>query len=130
MRPDEGTSTQPRFPEPEIPDGHGDPHAPAGGFSVQAQDLVSASLMWDEISSALVNARNLMVSGGGYPGIFGRADTFYTAGRLHMNFNNSITRAAHDGSILTTYIANGLVEVANEFSGTDASQAQTFQNLE
>lgn len=120
----------PHWVTPPTPPGIGEPHPPSGGFSVQCKDLLSASHSWDDVSAGLVKMRDLAISGWGYPGIFGMADQFFTVGRLQESFNEKICNAGFDGSIITGYIANGLVEVANDYSHTDTTTAANFQSYE
>jgi hypothetical protein len=126
--PDEGYSDgrDGRWVEPELPAGAGEPHPPSGGFSVQAQDLVNAAKEWDELSGDLVEVRAKCETGWGLPGIFGLADTLYTVGRLHAAFNQKACDAAFDGHVITGLVANGLVEVANDFSNTDTTTGENF----
>jgi hypothetical protein len=130
MIPDPGPSDgrDGRWNEPELPAGAGEPHAPGGGFSVQAQDLVNASKEWDELSGDMVDVRQKCETGWGLPGIFGYADTLYTVGRLHDAFNRKACDAAWDGHVITGLVANGLVEVANDFSNTDTTTGENFRD--
>jgi hypothetical protein len=122
---------EPEFPEPETPNGHGEPHPPAGGFSVQAQALVSASADWEEVSGALKKARDLAVEHGwGQPLIFGHEATLANIGGFHDSFNETISAAAHDGHVITGLIADGLVETANDYSSTDQTQGAAFRDFE
>ncbi len=115
-----------RWVEPQLPAGAGEPQAPSGGFSVQAQDLVNAAKDWDELSGDLVEVRKKCETGWGLPGIFGFADTLYTVGRLHAAFNRKACDAAWDGHVITGLVGNGLVEVANDFSNTDTTTGENF----
>lgn len=119
-----------RWTEPEIPVGSGDPHAPAGGFSVRAEDLVNASKTWDDISASMIEVQQKCEVGWGYVGLFGMDDTLYTVGTMHSNFNKRACDAAWDGSVVTGLMANGLVEVANDYSNTDTTQGANFQNYQ
>lgn len=127
MRTDDGAGPPPYGTPPAAIPGHGDPHPPAGGFSVEAKDLIGASHTWDEVSSTLKKVLSLCQSGEGYAGIFGAADTLYTAGRFRADFNHAVCQAAFDGAYITSYIADGLVETANDFSHTDAEQGARFR---
>lgn len=127
-RPSDGGGT--RWTTPPLPPGIGEPHPPKGGFTVRAQDLVNASHSWDDVAAGLIKMRDLCVSGWGYPGIFGMGDQFYTVGRLAEAFNQKVCDAGFDGSLVTGYIANGLVEVANDYSHTDTTTAANFQSYE
>ena len=130
MIPDEGydDGRDGRWEEPELPAGAGEAHAPSGGFSVQAQDLVNAAKEWDELSGDMVDVRMKCETGWGLPGIFGFADTLYTVGRLHQAFNEKACDAAWDGHVITGLVANGLVEVANDFSNTDTTTGENFRD--
>lgn len=119
-----------RWTEPEIPRGSGEPHAPAGGFSVRAQDLVNAAKTWDGISASMLDVRHKCETGWGYVGLFGMSDTVYTVGTMHSNFNKRACDAAWDGSVITGLMANGLVEVANDYSNTDTTQGENFQGYQ
>ncbi|MBZ5737489.1 hypothetical protein [Nocardioides mangrovi] len=127
MRPSDGGGPPPYGEAPEDHPDHGVPHAPAGGFSVEAKDLIGASHTWDDVSSSLKKVLSLCQPGEGYVGIFGMADTLYTTGQFRTDFNHSICQAAFDGSYITSYIADGLVETANDFSHTDTDQAANFR---
>jgi hypothetical protein len=131
MIPDEPDDGRPgRWTEPEIPKGSGEPHPPSGGFTVRAQDLVNASKTWDDISASMREVHQKVQVGWGYPSMFGMADTLYTVGRMHETFNRRACDAAWDGSVITGLIANGLVEVANDYSNTDTTQGANFQNYQ
>lgn len=119
----------PDWNEPDNPPGYGEPHPPGGGFSVEAQDLITASEAWKDLSSALKEVWTAAQEGWGYPGLFGMQDTLYTAGRLHQEINRVLVNAAADGHWITDNLASGLVEVANDFSGTDTTVGQNFQPL-
>lgn len=119
----------PGEPEVTVPAGHGEEHPPAGGYSVEAQDLVAASHAWDGLSQTLGSAVPLVSEGWGYPGIFGMHDTFYISGRLHQEINRVLVNACLDGRAITRLLADGLVETANDYSDTDASQGAPFQQL-
>ena len=119
----------PQDPDVQVPPGHGEEHAPSGGYSVQAQDRVAASHAWDDLSTALGSAVPLASEGWGYPGIFGMHDTFYVSGRLHLEINRILVNACLDGRAITRLLADGLVETANDYSGTDSSQGVPFQQL-
>lgn len=126
MRPsDSGGSPWGEPPDPDP--GHGVPHPPGGGFTVQAKDLVAAGDTWDDVSRVLRKVHDLCVEGYGYPGLFGSADTLYVVGRLHQDFNASVCQAAYDGRYVTSYLADGLVETANDFAATDAEQGANFR---
>lgn len=117
-----------RWEEPDLPAGAGAPHAPAGGFDVRAQDLVNAATEWDQLSAGLVQVRKKCETGWGLPLIFGAADALYTVGRLHEGFNRKACDAAWDGHVITGLVANGLVETANDFSGTDTTAGENFRD--
>ena len=128
-RPLFGPFPPPQDPEVDVPPGHGEEHPPSGGYSVQAQDLVAASHAWDDLSTALGSAVPLASEGWGYPGIFGMHDTLFVSGRLHMHINKVLVNACSDGKAITRLLADGLVETANDYSGTDASQGEPFRQL-
>jgi len=133
MDPDRFLATDPRdgrWVEPELPPGAGEPHAPGGGFSVQAQDLVNAATEWDQLSTDMVDVRTKCETGWGLPMIFGAADTLYTVGRLHDAFNQKACDAAWDGHVITGLVANGLVETANDFSNTDSTTGDNFRDYQ
>lgn len=115
---------------PEGPAGYGDEHPPSGGFAVEPRALVQASHTYDDIADSFSAARPLIAEGYGKPWIFGMADTLYTAGRLHMASNDILYRGTQDGEFMMTNIANGLVEVANRYAGTDTVSGQAFKNLD
>jgi hypothetical protein len=119
-----------RWTEPEIPNGSGEAHPPAGGFTVRAQDLINASKTWDGISASMLEVQQKCQVGWGYAGLFGMDDALYTVGQLHTNFNKRACDAAWDGSVITGLMANGLVEVANDYSNTDTTQGANFQNYQ
>ncbi|WP_110180999.1 hypothetical protein [Nocardioides solisilvae] len=125
-----GPFLPPQKPEVGAPGGHGQAHAPRGGYAVEAQDLVNAAGAWDDVSKALSKAWNLTQEGWGYPGLFGMHDTLFTAGRLHMLANRIVVNACGDGAAITGLLADGLVETANDYSGTDTSQGTPFRTLE
>lgn len=124
-----GPFLPPQPPDVGAPAGHGDPHPPAGGFSVEAQDLVTAASAWDGVSGALNKAWQATQEGWGYPGIFGMHDTLFTAGRLHMLVNRVIVNGCADGAAFTALLADGLVDTANDFSNTDTTQGDSFRQL-
>lgn len=124
-----GPFVPPQDPDVGAPQGHGEAHPPAGGFTVQAQDLVNAATAWDGVSSALQKAWSLTQEGWGYPGIFGMHDTLFTAGRLHMLVNQVIVNGCADGQAFTGLLADGLVDTANDFSNTDTTQGDAFRVL-
>jgi hypothetical protein len=131
MRPDRFEPKDPRdgrWEEPDLPAGAGEVHAPSGGFAVQALDLVNAAKEWDELSGDMVDVRTKCETGWGLPGIFGYADVLYTVGRLHDAFNRKACDAAWDGHVITGLVANGLVEVANDFSHTDTTTGDNFRD--
>lgn len=115
---------------PSGPDGYGDPHTPPGGFAVEPKALVQASHTYDDLATSLSKARTLIAEGYGKPWIFGMADTLYTAGRMHMSVNKILYTGTQDGEFMMTNIANGLVEVANRYAGTDSVAGNAFKNLD
>lgn len=115
---------------PEGPEGYGEARAPAGGFSVEPQALVTAAATYDDLAASLAAARPLIAEGYGKPWIFGMADTLYTAGTMHMKVNGLLYKGTQDGQFMMTNIANGLVETANRYAGTDTVTGQAFKNLE
>ncbi|MCW2834405.1 MAG: hypothetical protein JWN68_2358 [Nocardioides sp.] len=125
-----GPFPQPQQPEHHSPPGHGDPHPPSGGFSADAASLITVANCWDDMSEALKSAWDSAIKGWGYPTIFGMQDTLYVAGRLHMEINKTVVNALADGAAITSLLADGLVETANDFSKTDASQGAAFRTLE
>jgi hypothetical protein len=125
-----GPFVPPQEPDVGAPRGHGQPHAPSGGFTVEAQDLVNAAAAWDGASAALRKAWSLTQEGWGCPGIFGMHDTLFTAGRLHMLVNQVVVNGCADGSAFTGLLADGLVATANDFSNTDTTQGEAFRVLE
>lgn len=115
---------------PAGPDGYGEPNPPAGGFAVQPRALVQASHSYDDIANSFSAARPLIAEGYGKAWLFGMADTLYTAGRLHMAVNGILYKGTQDGEFMMTNIGNGLVEVANRYSGTDTVAGEAFKNLD
>jgi hypothetical protein len=124
---DSGGSPSPWGQPPESDPGHGVPHSPATGFTVEAKDLIAAGDTWDQVSHTLTKVQGLCITGSGYVGIFGMADTLYTVGSFHADFNHSVCQATFDGSYITSYLADGLVETANDFSHTDTEQSANFR---
>lgn len=128
-----GPFVPPQWNPPENPDGYGTPHPPggaSGGFSVEAGQLIDASHAWHQLSTTLKEVWNRAQEGWGYPGLFGMQDTLYTAGRLHQQINQTLVNGAADGHWITQTVADGLVETANDFSGTDTTVGQNFRPLE
>lgn len=125
-----GPFAPPTRPDYNVPRGHGTEHPPAGGYSVKAQDLITASHAWDALSDDLKKSWDLAAAGWGYPSIFGMHDTLYTAGSLAMEVNRVIVNACSDGAAITSLLADGLVETANDYSNTDATQGAPYRTLE
>lgn len=115
---------------PAGPDGYGDPHPPTGGFAVEPRALVQASRSYDDLADSFSAARPLIAKGYGKAWLFGMADTLYTAGTLHMKVNGTLYKGTQDGEFMMTNIANGLVEVANRYAGTDSVTGAAFKNLD
>lgn len=115
---------------PAPPDGYGEQHPPAGGFSMAPAALITASEHFDAQAEGLASARSLIETGYGKVWIFGMADTLYTAGSMHMDVNRTLYRATQDGEYMLTQIANGLVEVANKTEGTDVVTGAAFKRLD
>lgn len=128
--PDPGPWNPPDWNEPDLPEGHGEPRPPKGGFKVEAKDLVQAAAVWDEVSAALKTVWDKAQVGWGYPGIFGAADALMTAGTMHMDINEILVNAAADGHFVTAAIADGLIEVANDYSDTDKVAGDNFRTLQ
>ncbi|AIY17828.1 hypothetical protein GUY44_20180 [Pimelobacter simplex] len=127
-----GPFVPPQWNPPDDPPGYGEPHPPGGPngeFSAEIQDLVTASVAWDGLSAALQKVWGYASEGWGYPGLFGMQDTLYTAGRLHQTINEVLVNGAADGHWITQTLANGLVETANDLSGTDTTQGENFRKL-
>lgn len=127
-----GPFVPPRPAQPDHPRGYGDPRppgGPGGRFSVEAQHLVTASAAWEDLSSALGRVWEDLAEGWGYPSLFGFADTLYAAGTLHMQVNRVLVDGAADGQAVTRTVARGLVEAANDFSGTDQTVGENFLPL-
>lgn len=128
-----GPFAPPQPARPDVPQGYGVPRppgGPGGSFSVEAQQLLSASAAWEELSSALGRVWEAAAEGWGYPSLFGFQDTLYAAGRLHQDVNEVMVNAAADGRAITRTLARGLVEAANDFSGTDQTVGQNFRPLQ
>lgn len=125
-----GPFVPPQWNPPDNPGGYGTPHPPGGGFSVEAQQLITASQSWHRLSTTLKQVWDQAQEGWGYPGLFGMQDTLYTAGRLHQEINRILVDGAADGHWITQTIADGLVEAANDFSNTDTTVGQNFRPLE
>ncbi|MFW6774210.1 hypothetical protein ACOACO_07995 [Nocardioides sp. CPCC 205120] len=106
--------------------GHGDPVAPGGGFSVEAQRLVDAASRWDDIGSKLTTARDHVSADFDLVGLFGIADALYTASSKHADFNAAMVTALDTGATAAGLLADGLVETANDYAGTDTSVADNF----
>ena len=115
-----------------VPADEGDdvPQPPPGGrFSVAEGDLVAAARCWDRVAEHLRAAKSRCEEGWGLPGLFGFADSLWTVGRMHETFNERVCYAAHDGSIITAQVADGLVATANVAAGTDSEQSDNFAAL-
>ncbi|MDF9717729.1 hypothetical protein INN71_02095 [Nocardioides sp. ChNu-153] len=106
--------------------GHGDPVAPGGGFSVEAQRLVDAAARWDDIRSKLRTAGENVSADFDLTGLFGIADALYTASGKHAAFNAAMVTALETGATAAGLLADGLVETANDYAGTDTSAADNF----
>lgn len=127
-----GPFAPPEWTPPDDPSGYGTPHPPGGKggeFSAEAQELITASNAWKELSAALQKVWGYAEEGWGYPGLFGMQDALYTAGRLHQGINEVLVNGAADGHWITQTLANGLVEAANDFSNTDTTQGENFRVL-
>ncbi|MXG91158.1 hypothetical protein [Nocardioides flavescens] len=114
---------------PENPTGYGEPHPPSGGFSVDAKELLDASKVWDDVAGTLKTVWDGIQEGWGYPGLFGKYDMLQVSGTLHMHLNQALVNAAADGHWITQGLADGLVEVANDFEDTDTTQGENFRSL-
>jgi hypothetical protein len=116
---------------PDLPAGYGEPRPPAGGrFAAEAQDLVNAANAWEDVSTTLRSVWEMIQEGWGYSGLFGAYDVLQVSGTLHMRINEDLVNAAADGHWVTQALAFGLVETANDFSGTDQTQGDNFRVLE
>ncbi|MDP3893836.1 hypothetical protein [Nocardioides sp.] len=116
---------------PDHPAGYGEPHPPAGGeFAAEAQDLVNAANAWEDVSTTLQSVWGMIQEGWGYPGLFGAFDVLHISGTLHMRINEDLVNAAADGHWVTQALSYGLIETANDFSGTDQTQGDNFRVLE
>jgi hypothetical protein len=116
-------------PEPEI--GYGQPHPPAGGeFSAEARTLITTADAWDGVATTLKDVWGLTNTGAGWWMLFGAHDTLYTAGRMHASINDIIVDAAQDGYVVTTGLADGLVETANDYEGTETTVGANFRAIE
>lgn len=133
MRPSDmggGTSDEPRWDPQDRPPGYGEAKPPEGGFSVQAQDLVTAAGVWDDLAKALKQSWSKLQEGWGYPTLFGPQDTLYTSGRFHEQVNEVLVNACADGFNVVSALADGLREAANDYSNTDDVEGQNFRTLE
>lgn len=108
---------------------HGDPIPPGGGFSVEAERLVTAAGRWDTLSTNLSSAQGAMAEGAGRPLLFGAAAELAGIGRKHLAFNTTVAAALGDGSVAASLLADGLVETANDYSNTDQSQVPNFSEV-
>lgn len=126
-----GPFLPPQWNPPDHPQGYGEPHPPAGGeFAAKPDKLVQASHAWDDLAATLQKVWDLASEGWGYPGLFGMQDTFYASGTMHQHVNQVMVNGAADGHFITQSLANGLVEVANDFSDTDTTAGENFRPLE
>ncbi|GAA3685413.1 hypothetical protein GCM10022237_49840 [Nocardioides ginsengisoli] len=127
-----GPFVPPEWKAPDDPPGYGTPHPPGGAhgqFSADVQELVTAAGSWEALSKALQTVWGYASEGWGYPWLFGMQDTLYTAGRLHQTINAVMVNGAADGHWITQTLANGLIETANDLSGTDTTQGENFRKL-
>ncbi len=67
-------------------------------------------------------------TGWGLPGIFGFANTLYRSAGCTRRSTARRRSAAWDGHVITWLVANGLFEVANDFSNTDTTTGENFVN--
>ena len=127
-----GPFVPPQPAEAEVPEGYGRPRppgGPGGGFTVEAQQLLTAAAAWEDLSATLRRVWEATTEGWGYPSLFGFQDTLYAAGRLHQEINRIMVNGAADGQAITRTLARGLVEAANDYSGTDQTVGQNFRLL-
>lgn len=125
-----GTVDDPQWTPNDTPPGYGEARPPEGGFSVEAQDLITAAGAWDDVAGALKTSWNKLQKGWGTPFLFGPQDTLYTNGRFHEQINEVLVNACADGHHITSMLADGLRETANAYSETDAVEGANFRTLE
>ena len=127
-----GPFVPPQPAEADTSPGYGVPHppgGPGGRFSADARLLVEAGAAWEGLSDALGRVWSLAAEGWGFPGLIGFADTLGIAGALHLELNRVLVDAAADGTAVTRSLAHGLVETANDVSGTDRTAGDNFRAL-